>query len=177
MHKRPLVTMLMAALLLTGCGAASDQPDTAQQSEELSLATARAEAEKAKAEAEKAEAEAETAKAEAETAKAEAEKAQAAAAAAPVPDAPAPAAPAAPAPVEAAPGPVAVPAVIGLDHQLAQDTMQAAGLYNLSEEDATGAGRMLILDRGWVVVGQVPAAGSQVASDATITLSSKKKGE
>jgi beta-lactam-binding protein with PASTA domain len=170
MHKRPLVTMLMAALLLTGCGAASDQPDTAQQSEELSLATARAEAEKAKAEAEKAEAEA-------ETAKAEAEKAQAAAAAAPVPDAPAPAAPAAPAPVEAAPGPVAVPAVIGLDHQLAQDTMQAAGLYNLSEEDATGAGRMLILDRGWVVVGQVPAAGSQVASDATITLSSKKKGE
>lgn len=72
---------------------------------------------------------------------------------------------------------MAVPDVIGLDHQLAQDTMQAAGLYNLSEEDVTGAGRMMILDRAWVVVEQVPTAGSQVAIDATIILKSKKKGE
>src|SRR4051794_37486802 len=30
-------------------------------------------------------------------------------------------------------GAIVVPNVVGKDHQLAQDTMQAAGLYNLSE--------------------------------------------
>src|SRR5215218_1404627 len=40
---------------------------------------------------------------------------------------------------------VKVPNVVGKDHQLAQDTMQAAGLYLLREKDASGQGRMLIL--------------------------------
>jgi hypothetical protein len=71
-------------------------------------------------------------------------------------------------------GSIAVPDVVGKDHQLAQDTMQSAGLYNLSEEDATGQGRMLLIDRNWVVVEQKPAAGTQVAADQTITLRSKK---
>ena len=74
-------------------------------------------------------------------------------------------------------GSITVPNVVGKDHQLAQDTMQAAGLYNLSEEDATGQGRMLLLDRNWVVVEQDPPAGSKVNDDTTIVLSSKKKGE
>lgn len=74
-------------------------------------------------------------------------------------------------------GKIRVPDMVGKDHQLAQDTMQEAGLYNLSEEDATGQGRMLILDRNWTVVRQTPAGGSCVSDDATITLISKKDDE
>jgi PASTA domain len=70
---------------------------------------------------------------------------------------------------------VVVPNVVGKDHQVAQDTMQAAGFYHLTEEDATGQGRMLILDHNWVVVEQRPKAGTRARSDATILLRSKKK--
>ena len=74
-------------------------------------------------------------------------------------------------------GGIEVPDVVGEDHQLAQDTMQAAGLYILSEEDATGQGRALIVDRNWTVVEQDPPAGTMVSEDQTITLRSKKDGE
>jgi beta-lactam-binding protein with PASTA domain len=74
-------------------------------------------------------------------------------------------------------GVITVPDVVGLDHQLAQDTMQAAGLYNLAEEDATGQGRALLWDRNWVVVAQSPPAGARVNADTTIILRSKKDGE
>ncbi|WP_410791725.1 PASTA domain-containing protein [Kribbella sp. C-35] len=70
-----------------------------------------------------------------------------------------------------------VPNVVGLNHQLAQDTMQAAGFYYLTEEDATGQGRLLINDRNWVVVSQEPAGGTRAASDTKIVLRSKKIGE
>ncbi len=70
-----------------------------------------------------------------------------------------------------------MPNVVGKDHQLAQDTMQAAGLYNLAEEDATGQGRLLILDRNWTVVSQSPPPGTMVNEDQTITLRSKKDHE
>lgn len=72
---------------------------------------------------------------------------------------------------------ITVPDVVGEDHQYAQDTMQAHGLYNLSEEDATGQGRMLIWDRNWTVVEQEPAAGECVSEDTTIILHSKKDDE
>jgi hypothetical protein len=75
---------------------------------------------------------------------------------------------------EAPGGDVSVPNVVGKNHQLAQDTMQDAGLYNLAEEDATGQDRPLLWDRNWVVVSQSPAAGDQVSSDKTVTLRSKK---
>jgi hypothetical protein len=71
-------------------------------------------------------------------------------------------------------GEIVVPDEVGKNHQAAQDDLQAHGLYNLSEEDATGQGRMLILDRNWQVVSQSPSAGTKVAEDATITLLSKK---
>jgi hypothetical protein len=70
-----------------------------------------------------------------------------------------------------------VPDVMGMNHQLAQDTMQAAGFFNLAEEDATGQGRLLISDRNWVVVTQLPKGGTRAASDTTIILRSKKIGE
>jgi hypothetical protein len=72
---------------------------------------------------------------------------------------------------------IRIPAVIGKNHQLAQNTMQAAGLYNLREEDATGQGRLLIWDRNWVVVRQTPPAGRRVRPETVITLFSKKIGE
>jgi beta-lactam-binding protein with PASTA domain len=68
----------------------------------------------------------------------------------------------------------AVPDVVGENHQVAQDTMQAAGFFKLLEEDATGQHRMLINDRNWVVVSQQPKAGSRVPLDTTVTLRSKK---
>lgn len=74
-------------------------------------------------------------------------------------------------------GCITVPNVVGKDHQLAQDTMQGAGLYALDEEDATGQGRVLLLDRNWTTVAQKPAAGSCVSEDTTILLSAKKDGE
>ena len=55
--------------------------------------------------------------------------------------------------------------------------MQAAGFYNLTEEDATGQGRLLINDRNWVVVSQQPGGGTRAAADTTIILRSKKIGE
>lgn len=70
-----------------------------------------------------------------------------------------------------------VPAVVGLNHQLAQDTLQAAGFYYLSEEDATGKGRLLVNDRNWVVVTQSPEGGSIAALDTKVVLRSKKIGE
>ncbi len=82
---------------------------------------------------------------------------------------------------EAPPAPKAartkVPDVVGKNHQLAQDMMQAAGLYVLLEEDATGQGRALVFDRNWVVVSQSPKAGQQVGPDTAITLRAKKQGE
>ncbi len=70
-----------------------------------------------------------------------------------------------------------VPDVVGEDLQYAQDTMQAAGYYNLSEEDATGQGRLLINDRAWIVVSQEPKAGTRANSGTAIVLRAKKEGE
>jgi beta-lactam-binding protein with PASTA domain len=72
---------------------------------------------------------------------------------------------------------IKVPAVTGLNHQTAQNTMQAAGLFDLREKDATGQGRLLIWDRNWVVVRQTPPAGRRVHPDTVVTLYSKKIGE
>jgi hypothetical protein len=55
--------------------------------------------------------------------------------------------------------------------------MQAAGFYNLTEEDASGLGRLLISDRNWIVVSQQPKAGTRGPADTTIILRSKKIGE
>ncbi|MFB9906613.1 PASTA domain-containing protein [Allokutzneria oryzae] len=74
-------------------------------------------------------------------------------------------------------GSVTVPNVVGMEHQAAQDTMQAVGLRNLAEEDATGRKRLLVNDRNWVVVSQEPAAGATVPKSTKILLRSKKKDD
>ncbi|GGS18102.1 PASTA domain-containing protein [Actinokineospora fastidiosa] len=68
-----------------------------------------------------------------------------------------------------------VPDVVGMEHQRAQDTLQAAGFFHLAEEDATGQGRLLVSDRNWVVVSQDPPAGAVVPASDRILLRSKKK--
>lgn len=72
------------------------------------------------------------------------------------------------------PAKITVPDVVGKDLQFAQDTMQAAGLYNLTSHDSTGQGRSQILDRNWVVTDQTPVAGSKVAEDQLIDLGARK---
>ena len=74
-------------------------------------------------------------------------------------------------------GSISVPNVEGKDHQLAQDTMQGAGLYILNEKDCSGQDRALVLDRNWTVQSQEPAAGTKVSEDQEITLCSVKDGE
>ncbi|MFS8101212.1 hypothetical protein LFM09_29220 [Lentzea alba] len=83
----------------------------------------------------------------------------------------------APPPATAVPTTCTVPNVVGMVHQYAQDTMQAAGLYMLLEQDATGRGRMLVLDRNWETTAQSVPAGQVVDCTTTITLSAKKIGE
>jgi hypothetical protein len=63
-----------------------------------------------------------------------------------------------------------VPNVVGRDLQLAQDTMQAAGYYNLESRDSSGQGRMQVLDRNWKVVRQSPRAGTHAADGELIVL-------
>ncbi|MBB5958970.1 hypothetical protein FHS29_005579 [Saccharothrix tamanrassetensis] len=70
-----------------------------------------------------------------------------------------------------------VPDVVGMVHQTAQDTMQAAGLYRLREEDATGQGRLLAVDRNWTTTAQSVRAGEVVDCTTEILLSAKKTGE
>lgn len=82
-----------------------------------------------------------------------------------------------PRPQESSSAKIRVPDVVGKDHQRAQDTMQAAGLDNLAEEDATGQDRALVVDRLWTVVSQSPKAGTIVDEDRPITLRSKKDHE
>ncbi|ANZ38302.1 hypothetical protein BBK82_21770 [Lentzea guizhouensis] len=71
----------------------------------------------------------------------------------------------------------AVPDVVCLDLQKAQDTLQAAGFFVLWSEDATGQGRQQVVDRNWVVVSQSAPAGSTPDPSTKITLGAVKFGE
>jgi PASTA domain len=70
-----------------------------------------------------------------------------------------------------------VPDLVGLDHQLAQDTLQAEGFYLIDETDCSGEDRLLLWDRNWIVVEQDPPGGTNTSVDDTITLCSVKDGE
>ncbi len=74
-------------------------------------------------------------------------------------------------------GAVPLPDVVGLDLQLAQDTMQAAGFYGLTSHDATGEARLQVLDRNWTVCDQTPAAGAPARLDAVVDLGAVKDDE
>ncbi|WIX77332.1 PASTA domain-containing protein [Amycolatopsis carbonis] len=72
------------------------------------------------------------------------------------------------------PAEITVPDVSGMNHQDAQDKMQAAGLYNLREVDSSGQHRAMILDRNWCQTGQDPKPGTAVPAGTVITLYADK---
>lgn len=49
--------------------------------------------------------------------------------------------------------------MVGEDLQYAQDTAQAAGFYNLDDQDASGQSRLQVFDRNWQVCSQDPEPG------------------
>ncbi|MFJ3877111.1 hypothetical protein ACIPW5_06595 [Streptomyces sp. NPDC090077] len=105
--------------------------------------------------------------------------------AAPPPPVQAPATDAAPAATSASPAAAAttaapatgtLPNFVGHQLQASQDGAQAAGFYILSSDDATGAGRMQILDRNWKVCGQTPKPGTHDLT-TRVTFSTVKNEE
>jgi hypothetical protein len=61
-----------------------------------------------------------------------------------------------------------MPNVVCLDLQLAQDTIQAAGVFYSRSEDASGEGRMQVMDRNWIVVAQDPAPGTPIGEGEAV---------
>ncbi len=80
------------------------------------------------------------------------------------------------APTSSAPVLVPMPAVVCMNLQTAQNTIQAAGVFLSRSADATGAGRMQVLDSNWIVVGQQPSPGALVGEGDAV-LSVVKIGE
>jgi beta-lactam-binding protein with PASTA domain len=70
-----------------------------------------------------------------------------------------------------------IPNVVCKDLQAAQDAMQTAGYLNLGSSDGAGEGRLQILDRDWVVIGQTPAAGTKPPLLTRVVLTAVKYGE
>lgn len=69
-----------------------------------------------------------------------------------------------------------MPAVVCMDLQAAQDTIQAAGVFYSRSIDATGEGRAQVRDRNWIVVVQAPPAGA-LFGEGDAVLSVVKEGE
>lgn len=70
----------------------------------------------------------------------------------------------------------ALPDLVGLDLQAAQDEAQAAGFYALDDQDASGQGRLQVYDRNWTVCEQDPAPGTH-PTDTLVTLYAVKDNE
>ncbi|WP_284581550.1 PASTA domain-containing protein [Streptomyces sp. 2P-4] len=85
--------------------------------------------------------------------------------------------PGTPAPSGTARETAALPDLVGMGLQAAQDAAQAAGFHSLTSHDALGRGREQLLDRGWKVCSQTPAAGSAVDTAAKVDLGAVKLEE
>ncbi|WFE59399.1 PASTA domain-containing protein [Micromonospora sp. WMMD712] len=70
-----------------------------------------------------------------------------------------------------------VPAVVCRDLQDAQDALREAGFYLLLPKDGLGQGRIPLIDRNWIVVGQSAAPGTRPESSEKIELTVVKFGE
>lgn len=70
-----------------------------------------------------------------------------------------------------------MPGLVGMNLQLAQDTLQAEGSYLMDQTDASGLGRFQVDDSNWQVCAQSPAAGAEVPVDAMVTLAAVKLDE
>ncbi|MFD5297207.1 PASTA domain-containing protein [Streptomyces mutabilis] len=69
-----------------------------------------------------------------------------------------------------------LPNLVGQDLQAAQDAAQAAGFYALDDQDASGQGRLQVMDRNWTVCSQEPTAGTH-PTDTPVTLYAVKDTE
>ena len=78
---------------------------------------------------------------------------------------------------EQQPATFAMPEFTGVNLQLAQDTLQSFGSYLVDQEDASGLGRLQVLDSNWQVCSQSPVAGTSVSVDTVVLLASVKIGE
>jgi len=74
-------------------------------------------------------------------------------------------------------GPGVVPNVVCAELQAAQDALRSSGFLLLTSKDGTGAGRVPLLDRNWVVIAQSEAPGSKPGTTTLITLTVVKHGE
>ena len=70
-----------------------------------------------------------------------------------------------------------MPDLVGVNLQLAQDTLQSLDSWVLDQEDASGLSRMQINDSNWYVCQQEPAVGSVMPISTVVTLWSVKLEE
>lgn len=69
-----------------------------------------------------------------------------------------------------------LPDMVGGDLQAAQDGAQAAGFWNLDDQDATDQGRLQVFDRNWIVCSQDPEPGTYTL-DTPVTFYAVKDTE
>jgi len=70
-----------------------------------------------------------------------------------------------------------IPDVVCMDLQLAQDKAQAAGIYQVTSEDASGRRRRQVDDRDWFVVSQTPPAGTRPTRSPRMVLKVQAYGD
>lgn len=70
-----------------------------------------------------------------------------------------------------------MPSLVGMGLQDAQDALQSQGSYLLDQQDASGLGRLQMIDSNWKVCTQSPAAGSEVGIQSTVQLGAVKLEE
>lgn len=70
-----------------------------------------------------------------------------------------------------------MPRLVGKNLQDAQDQLQSLGSYLMDQQDASGLGRLQILDSNWKVCWQRPAAGKVVPLSTIVVLASVKLHE
>jgi len=69
-----------------------------------------------------------------------------------------------------------MPDVVCLDLQAAQERINEVGVFLSRSVDATGAGRLQLIDRHWIVVAQHPVPGATFG-EADAVLEVVKQGE
>ncbi|KLI97197.1 hypothetical protein WQ59_25245 [Streptomyces sp. KE1] len=69
-----------------------------------------------------------------------------------------------------------LPGMVGENLQFAQDSAQAAGFFLLDDQDASGLGRLQVMDRNWTVCSQEPGPGTYPV-DTKVTIYAVKVGE
>ena len=85
--------------------------------------------------------------------------------------------PASPATTPATEPTYTMPALDGMNLQLAQDTLQALGSYLMDQQDASGLGRVQVIDSNWQVCSQDPGPGSVIPESTLVTLAAVKLDE